>query len=74
MPNMNKNQKKIIAEIGFILRGWTVTNDIDSPTHYGDIDENLMAHLLTEDVITEDETLILSGAIKKIFQVVQTVK
>lgn len=51
-----QNQIELIKTIAGIVTSWGVTNDINSPTHYGDIPEELS---LIADEADIDQTLIL---------------
>jgi hypothetical protein len=43
---------RVIQEQGIF---WEKTNDINSPTHFTDIDEEVMARLEMEDLLNDDE-------------------
>lgn len=47
-------QQKLIEKVLVQASYWENTNDIDSPTHYGDLEEDIKL-LVMDDVLTKEE-------------------
>ena len=64
-----KTQKAVIDAVIDQLQFWRSTNDIDSPTHYCDIDEYYKAFL--EDCLSEKEIEELKSETCNLFQFIK---
>ena len=65
----NKQQKEICELIKSQASFWMNSNDIDSPTHLCDIDEEVAKLELDEDMESE-----LSFALKELYYIVKVMK
>ena len=66
----NKLQKDVCELIKRQAQFWINTNDINSPTHFCDIDEELLAMDDFDDVIAED----ISYLLKELLRIVKALK
>jgi len=66
-------QKKIALFVEQQGRFWQRTNDINSPTHYSDIDESLRT-LEFDEIITEKEAAILEAKMCDLFVFIKNIK
>ena len=64
-------QKAIAKVIERQGQFWQSTNDINSPTHWGDIDEEIMAQLEMEDLIDEKDIPILAHLLGELYSLVK---
>ena len=64
-----KTQKAVINAIIDQLQFWRNTNDIDSPTHYCDMDECYKSSL--DDCLSEDEIEHLKSETCNLFQFIK---
>ena len=64
-----KTQKAVIDAVIDQLQFWRSTNDIDSPTHYCDMDENYAASL--DDCLSEEEIEELTSETCNLFQFIK---
>ncbi len=63
-----QKQKGLIKTIEKIVSSWASTNDINSPTHGGDIDEELRKHDFDDN--TDDKGLI-TYALSDILEIIR---
>ncbi len=56
-----EKQVEVIKEILGIIKSWEGTNDINSPTHYGDINEELNKLELDTIITCPEETKLTTG-------------
>ena len=52
---------------------WQSTNDINSPTHYGDIQESLFT-LSVENIITDEEEKLLDEKLGELYTLIKNFK
>lgn len=64
-----KTQKAVIDAVIDQLNFWKSTNDIESPTHYCDMDECYMSSL--EDSLSEEEIEELKSETCNLFQFIK---
>lgn len=71
---MKPTQKQIelIRAIESIVKSWRVTNDIDSPTHYSDIEEGLQPFVSGFDVV--EHTLAVSEIESRLGSILRAIK
>jgi hypothetical protein len=69
----NDKQKKIIDLIKGQVSFWLSTNDISSPTHYCDIDQDCVGLTLEND-LTEEQAEELAVKISDLFTFVKNLK
>jgi hypothetical protein len=64
-----KTQKAVIDAVIDQLQFWKGTNDIDSPTHYCDMDESYQSAL--DDCLSQDEIEELKSETCNLFQLIK---
>ena len=63
-----EKQKEIAKVIEQQAKFWQNTNDINSPTHYGDMREEIMARLEMEDLVNEKQGEELEGLLSLLYR------
>jgi len=66
----NPLQIETIQTIQRVVAGWSPTNDLYSPTHYGDI----IAEVASIDELSETHSDQLEALLSDVFQLVQELK
>ena len=66
---ISHTQRRIVESIIFIERSWLHTNDISSPTHFGDISEEL--NKLRYDGATDEYVDRLIDAVDTILKLIR---
>jgi len=66
----NNNQIETIKVLKTIISSWEKTNDIDSPTHEGDIDEEV----LNLDFLTEIESGKINANLTLLYYTIRKIK
>lgn len=69
----NNIQKKLVKSISSIISSWGTTNDINSPTHGGDITEELFKFYL-DDELTENQVEEISNDLGDILNKIKKIK
>ena len=69
----NDKQKKVARFVEEQGRFWQRTNDINSPTHYSDMDEFMNA-LERDDIVTEEEAAVILGKVADLFNYIKKLK
>ena len=68
-----EKQKAIAKVVEQQGQFWQSTNDINSPTHYCDIDETLLL-LDVEGIITENERDVLAEKLSDVYSFIKNIK
>lgn len=74
MSKPTENQIKLTEFIHKQVGHWIVTNDIDSPTHGSDLEEDIDVHLVSEGLIRPEHGEHLEDALDNILYIIRSNK